>query len=378
MIIGSIVRIVSQSRRGRRLRPDTAFSELVEAWLHNLRRSATATATLVAYRRDLLGVARRMVPAGEVGLPRLAEITKDALRAGFASWATDHAVVSVRRAHSSWSGFFNFLVAEDVCEGNPMAAVAKPSKPVERPRAIQDPDAATRLLAAAAQPDPSARDPWPERDLALVATFCVTGIRAAEAVALSTTSLGGPDGDRHLVVVGRAGKVRSIPIDQALEIVLGACVETRVARFDSDDLASPATPLFVDVRGRRLTVDQVKYLIERLYVRAGLRDQVPAGALVHALRHTFAVSAVEAGIDVVGLQALLGHASPETTRRYVDATAEDVGRLIDDHRGRQALRRHVEAQAPTRSTEPTAPGGRAGAAAADQAPVRKRRVPRRG
>ncbi len=37
-----------------------------------------------------------------------------------------------------------------------------------------------------------------------------------------------------------------------------------------------------------VTGHQVKYLIERLYIRAGLRARVPPGALVHALRHTFA------------------------------------------------------------------------------------------
>jgi hypothetical protein len=42
--------------------------------------------------------------------------------------------------------------------------------------------------------------------------------------------------------------------------------------------------------GRGLSVDQVKYVIERLYFRDGLRARVPAGALVHALRHTFATS----------------------------------------------------------------------------------------
>ncbi len=108
--------------------------------------------------------------------------------------------------------------------------------------------------------------------------------------------------------------------------MLEAYLATRRARFPRHDLDHPATPLFVDVRGRGLSVDQVKYLIERLYIRAGLRARVPAGALVHALRHTFATSALEAGADVVELQTLLGHASLDTTRRYLDATAEGLAR----------------------------------------------------
>jgi hypothetical protein len=43
-----------------------------------------------------------------------------------------------------------------------------------------------------------------------------------------------------------------------------------------------------------MTPRQTQYLVERLHVRAGIRAQVPAGALVHALRHRFASSALEA------------------------------------------------------------------------------------
>ncbi len=118
-------------------------------------------------------------------------LTKEALRAAFASWVTDHGAASVLRAHSSWSRFFDLLVAEDLVGGNPMAAVPKPRRVDGAPRAIRDPDAAGRLLARAAQPDPRGRNPWPERELALVATFCVTGIREGEAVALSMASFEG-------------------------------------------------------------------------------------------------------------------------------------------------------------------------------------------
>jgi site-specific recombinase XerD len=72
--------------------------------------------------------------------------------------------------------------------------------------------------------------------------------------------------------------------------------------------------------------------------RAGLRARLPAGALVHALRHSFATSALEAGADVVELQTVLGHASLDTTRRYLDATAEGLREVVRGHPGQMALR----------------------------------------
>ncbi|MDP9020921.1 MAG: hypothetical protein M3N25_09005 [Actinomycetota bacterium] len=74
---------------------------------------------MAAYRRDLEGVARahRRRCRGRRTAPRAPD--QEALRAAFASWADDHAAASVLRAHSSWSSFFDFLVAEDLGEGTP-------------------------------------------------------------------------------------------------------------------------------------------------------------------------------------------------------------------------------------------------------------------
>nr|MDQ2754872.1 tyrosine-type recombinase/integrase [Actinomycetota bacterium] len=259
------------------------------------------------------------------------------LRAAFADWAADHAAASVRRAHSAWSSFFDFLVAESLLEGNPMAAIPKPKNPAALPRSIRARDGIARLLETAGQPDPRGRRPWPARDLALVATFCVTGIREAEAVGLDVGSIHGEPGARRLEVIGKGNKARPIPIVATLEEVLDRYQGERHQRFAAHDLSHPATPLFVDGRGRRLQVHQVRYLVERLYVRAGIRAQVPPGALVHALRHTFATSALEVGADVVELQELLGHASLETTRRYLSATGAGLRQLITAHPGQAAL-----------------------------------------
>lgn len=326
--------------RARRLSPEAPLPEVVEAWLFQLGATKPSVRTLAAYRADVAGIARRIDSDGAPAL-RIEDLTKPALRAGFASWAADHAAASLLRAHSAWSSLFDFLVAEDLIEGNPMAAVPKPRLARSVPKAIKADDAATRLLTAAATVDPSGRAPWPERDLALVALFLVSGIREGEAVALGMASITGPAGARRLEVTGKGNKTRTIPIDPSLERVLAVYQATRVVRFPDHDLDHPATPLLVDSRGRRLAAHQISYLIERLYTRAGIRSRVPAGAMVHALRHTFATDALQAGADVVELQALLGHASLDTTRRYLDATAEGLRDVIKGHPSQVALRDHL-------------------------------------
>ena len=43
---------------------------------------------------------------------------------------------------------------------------------------------------------------------------------------------------------------------------------------------------------------------------------VPAGFRIHDLRHTCATNLLKAGADIIGVQGILGHASPDTTLRY--------------------------------------------------------------
>jgi integrase/recombinase XerD len=332
----------------RRLSPEARLAEVVDSWLFHLGATKPSPRTLAAYRADVEGVARRIDAEGAAVLA-IEDLTKRALRAAFASWAADHAASSVLRAHSAWSSLFDFLVAEDLVDGNPMSAVGKPRLAPSAPKAIKADDAAGRLLATASTADSTARDPWPERDTALVALFLVSGIREGEAVSLGMASIAGPVGARHLEVTGKGNKTRSIPIDPTLEEVLAAYQISRAARFPEHDLDHPATPLLVDTRGRRLAAHQIRYLVERLYTRAGIRSRIPAGAMVHALRHSFATDALQAGADVVELQALLGHASLDTTRRYLDASGEGLREVIKSHPSQTALREHTRKQQSRRS-----------------------------
>lgn len=128
-------------RKPRRLSPDARLPEIIDGWLFHLGATKPSPRTLAAYRADVEGVARRIDTDGAAVL-RLEHLTKRALRAAFASWAADHAASSVLRAHSAWSSLFDFLVAKDLVDGNPMAAVGKPRLAASAPKAIKADDAA--------------------------------------------------------------------------------------------------------------------------------------------------------------------------------------------------------------------------------------------
>jgi site-specific recombinase XerD len=68
--------------------------------------------------------------------------------------------------------------------------------------------------------------------------------------------------------------------------------------------------------------------IDRLVADCARRGLVPPEASVHTLRHTFAAHYLQAHPgDLLGLAALLGHASLDTTRLDAGPTAARVDRL---------------------------------------------------
>ncbi len=316
--------------------------ELIERHLDDLAVRKPSPHTVAAYRRDLHGVGGRVATAAGRPFVTLvvADLHRTTLRRAFADWAGDHAATSVRRAWSAWNGFFEFLVLEELVDLNPMAAVGQPKATRGRAKVIAGDDVAGRLLQAAATVDPTGRHPWPARDVALVATFLVTGLRLSEAVGLDLDAFEGPAGARRLSVLGKGGKARTIPVEPVYESLVDRYLDERLERFPRHHLDDPRSALFVRAdTGERPSRQQVEHWMDKLYRRAGVRNQVPRGALVHALRHTFATSALDHGTDVVELQELLGHASLETTRRYLDATAAGLRSAIAAHPAQAALRR---------------------------------------
>jgi site-specific recombinase XerD len=65
-------------------------------------------------------------------------------------------------------------------------------------------------------------------------------------------------------------------------------------------------------------------LVHRAYRAAGIDSQRAAGAMTHALRHTFATRLVENGASAVELMDLLGHGSLQTSQRYLSTRPENL------------------------------------------------------
>jgi integrase len=146
---------------------------------------------------------------------------------------------------------------------------------------------------------------WP-----FFATLFFTGARVGEAQGLR-----GADVMIHAkrIVIHEAQRrvktreaVRDLPIAPALEQVLASHL-ARVAPGPGD-LVFPG-------------VTQDCNAVRRAW-RAVCASAAIVGATPHDARHTFAVHATQAGIPIVRLQKLLGHADPTMTMRYMKHAPE--------------------------------------------------------
>jgi site-specific recombinase XerD len=296
---------------------DTPVPELIEEFLAARAVRKPSEHTLQAYRRDLtliLGLATD----GPVDQVRLADLSPRLLRGAFARFAAGRAPASVYRAWSSWNSFFGFLVVDQIVAGNPMSAVDKPRVAAPSPKPLRGEDTPEQLLHAVSRTDERQRDPWPERDLVVLALALCAGLRLSELLALRTGSVLGRPGERRVEVSGKGGRPRTVPIEPELDAVVERYVLSRRARFGR---AVPAGPLLVDRFGEPLRRGGLQYLVRSCYRRAGITDRVPRGAQLHALRHTFATRLAEDGANASEIMRLLGHASLTTSQNYIEVTA---------------------------------------------------------
>jgi site-specific recombinase XerD len=190
----------------------------------------------------------------------------------------------------------------------------------DAPPALGERDA--RRYLRAVEQEASVRD----RLVALLPYFA--GLRDSEVVRLDVDDVRLSARKGELRVLGKGsdgGKPRTVPVHTELRQVLQRWLDERRGWPGAGD--TPA--LLLNRRGGRLGDRSVRAIIERLGELAGLDDDLLDTFGPHALRHTFGTQLVRAGVDLVTVAELMGHARLETTRIYTRPTRDDRERALD-------------------------------------------------
>lgn len=208
----------------------------------------------------------------------------------------------------SWSMFNQSVCAlrflYNVTLGRPQVIVHLPF--AKRPRTLPtvlSPEEVVRFLGAA----------LPGRDRTLLDVAYSCGLRLQELLGLQVADI---DSARMVLHIrhGKGQKDRLVPLSpRLLQVLRGYWREYR-----------PATWLFPGVKpALALTDGTVQRICKRTARRAGLTKRVHP----HTLRHSFATHLLEAGVDLLSVQALLGHSHFQTTAKYLHVSMRRLQQL---------------------------------------------------
>ena len=206
--------------------------------------------------------------------------------------------------------FFSYLVQEQVIFTSPASRLTPPRTRPKAPFPLPERDV-QRLLSA-----PDLHTLLGLRDRAILETLYATGMRAGECAHLKVREV---DLSTSLCFIarGKGGKGRWTPLTDSAVLFLRLYLERSRPRLAN---GRPSPFLFLTRTGKRLQVQDIRYVCRVCGEKAGIQRRVHP----HLLRHSAACHLLENGASIRHVQALLGHRKLSTTQVYTKAP---IGRL---------------------------------------------------
>lgn len=282
------------------VRPE--WSAWIDAWTTALRAAKRKPSTIDSRRqvlaqlsREVSGLPDELTTEGLIEWMGL-EVWDEKLGRLRARWSTERH----RAVRATLVGFYRWAHGTGRVDVDPALGLpeVRPADGVPRPAALEVYVAALDRAA--------------EREQLMLMLACEHGLRRAEVAQVHSRDVEDAMLRPSLIVHGKGGKQRRIPIDTYLAQLLRA----------------PDGYVFPGRVDGHLSPRWVGKLISEL---------LGAGTTMHQLRHLFATTLVRRGKRIEVVQQLLGHSSLATTQRYLYVDDDDLRDAVT------AVRRHVSA-----------------------------------
>ena len=172
---------------------------------------------------------------------------------------------------------------------------------------------------------PDQRTTRGRRDRTLLLFLGRTGARVSEALGVNACDLHLDRAQPQVLLRGKGRKERVVPISPDLAKELKALIRERGFEEQED------RPIFVGTHGERLTRFGATHIVRRAVATATTNNPQLANKSIspHVLRHTLAMTLLQSGVDLLTIQAWLGHSQVATTHRYAAADVEMMRRGLD-------------------------------------------------
>ena len=228
--------------------------------------------------------------------------------------ASGLANASVSRKVSTLRVFYRYLRNEDILDVDPMLGVRGPKKEQRLPRFLTQGEIDTLLSAADKQ------TPQGLRDKAILELLYAAGLRVSEVVGVEVANV--DLDDQTARVLGKGARERLVMMGRPAVRAVERYLEEGRPRLAK----GPATALFLNRDGERLSQRAVQIMVRKYALAAGLDRSVHP----HLLRHTFATHLLEGGAELRVVQTLLGHANVNTTQIYTHVTDAAKRKAIEE------------------------------------------------
>lgn len=211
--------------------------------------------------------------------------------------------------------FFDWCVKNGYLRNNPVIDIEKPKPEKCLPRCLSQEDAKKIQYHTAWHPWTYRLERY--RNLAIVSTLMMTGLRLQELLNLEVSDVNLSSGD-ILVRKGKGRKDRVIPIHPRLLPILRDYFEKK------RKLNPPSQWFFTGIRSnKQLTQKDVRRICKKISIDSGVKFSP------HILRHTFAREMIDNDFNLYKLKEIMGHADISTTQRYLSISIQGIKTSFD-------------------------------------------------
>lgn len=282
-----------------------------------------ATNTLLAYGRDLKDFDSYLARQSH----DFATAMQDDVEAYLIHCDAQGLAKSTRaRRLSAIKQLYRFAFEEGWRADNPAIQISGPGQDKRLPKILSQ-EEVDRLLEAARTcgTNEIAR----ARNTCLMELLYATGMRVTELVSLPVSATRGDP--RLLLITGKGGKERMVPLSPPARTALGEWLELRDAQDEwARSQRLPVSRFLFPSRGKAgyLTRHRFYLMIKEFAAAAGVS---PDKVTPHTLRHAFATHLLAGGADLRAIQTMLGHADVSTTEIYTHVLEERLSELVLEH-----------------------------------------------
>jgi len=286
---------------------DQNIKQAINAFKSHLASQGRASATILAYSKDIEQLANFVAKSNKVNLQEVTKEDIDAFKDSLAS--TNYTTKSISRKINSIKSFFAYVQVNGAISENPSQNVTHPKYDIKPPRILNKIE--YRALRDACRED--------LRMAAIVELLLQTGMRISELANLKISDL---DMNTNQITIRayESHPERVIPLNQPVKESLERYLETRPK--------SGNTYVFITKTGNAFLIRNIRSNLDRYFHLAGIEN-----AKVNDLRHTFIAQQLTSGSPLVYISKLVGHKRLSTTEKYLEFIAEkpakDKPKLID-------------------------------------------------